>query len=178
MSVLGCEFFWYKSLDASILPPPYTNQTEGYVGILRYKDEDGKCQFYDGLFLQSNDFNNMFVASQFAAVVGPAAAFLALSLNTVEWLCCRLSCTYILAFLLLFLAFSAQALTFLIYGQDEFWYAELVVLFLMCRLCWNWLDCKFLNAYVALMTMPPSTADWNSALFYRLQPRVHFIWHL
>ena len=121
MALLSCEFFWYKSLDASKLPPPYDENEEGYVGLLSVYDDQNQCQFYDDLFLQNNDFNNMFLGAQFAALIGPSAGFLAFLINLLEWVFCIGTFSYFLTFAMLFIAFVAQGLTFLVYGENNFW---------------------------------------------------------
>lgn len=122
MSLLSCEFFSYKSVDPSVLPLPYTNQTDGFVGILKFYEDDESCQFYDEILFQTTEMNIFFMIGQISSLVGPFAAILAFVINLQEWVCCRNSCSYLVAFLMLFLAFVGQGMTFMIYGQKEFWY--------------------------------------------------------
>lgn len=122
LAALSCEFFSYESIDPTMLPPPYTNQANQTVGLFSYYDETGSCLVYDKNFVYANDdYDIMFVTAQFAALVGPGCAALAWIVNILEWLFWSHPCTYFTAFTLLFVAFVAQGLTFLVYGQNEFW---------------------------------------------------------
>jgi len=128
MSLLSCEFFSYKSVDPSVLPLPYTNQTDGFVGILKFYEDgninDESCQFYDEILFQTTEMNIFFMIGQISSLVGPFAAIMAFVINLQEWVCCRNSCSYLVAFLMLFLAFVGQGMTFMIYGQKEFCFDE------------------------------------------------------
>lgn len=127
----SCEFFSYKSNDPTILPGPFYNVPEGYVGLFYHYDYEGgdgadltTCdQFYDNFFvLQSDEWNLLFKIGQIAAVVGPAGAATAFLLNIMEWCCWQLTWTFFITFFMLFCGFVGQGLTFMIYGQTEFWY--------------------------------------------------------
>jgi hypothetical protein len=126
-AAISCEFFSYSDhKDATQLPEPYLNVTSATVGLFGYFDEadaDGSCTNYEASFdMDDDDFSAYFITAQFAAIIGPSCAALAWLLNGVEWLWWSNQCTYVLVICLLMLAFSVQGLTFMIYGQKEFWY--------------------------------------------------------
>ena len=156
MSLLSCEFFSYKSVDPSVLPLPYTNQTDGFVGILKFYEDgninDESCQFYDEILFQTTEMNIFFMIGQISSLVGPFAAIMAFVINLQEWVCCRNSCSYLVAFLMLFLAFVGQGMTFMIYGQKEFWYdpnrnkINCLLFFSSCTLT-SLVICRFLFSF-------------------------------
>ena len=138
--MLECEFFSYKAKDASLLPLPYTNQTEGSVGLFHgsfIKEDSDKtspsCQRYPTDFFDTDkddkyDYDIMFTLAQLSALLAPIMGLLAWVLCLLDWCCCstrRSCCLYWFTFSLLFLAFAFQGLTFMLYGETSFWYVLL-----------------------------------------------------
>ncbi len=125
LAASSCEFFSYESKEPESLPGPFLNLTAATVGIFSYFNEDeNECTNYDEIFtsaLDANDFNAYFVTAQFAAVIGPACAAVAWLINLVEWLFWSNTCTYQLVVLFLIFSFAMQGITFMVYGQTEFW---------------------------------------------------------
>jgi hypothetical protein len=123
----SCEFFSYTSKEPDQLPEPFFNVTTSSVGLFGYyfDETDDSCTHYDNQFIHASDndgWNAYFVTAQFAAVIGPSCAALAWIINLIEWLFWSNQCTYVLVVILLMMGFTIQGLTFMIYGQQEFWY--------------------------------------------------------
>ena len=125
LAAMSCEFFAFQSDQPSGLPGIFVNRTEAEVGIFGYNNKNGTCTLYDNNFMQAMDeghFNAYFVTAQFAAVIGPSCAAMAWLINLVEWLFWSNTCTYLMAVAMLICSFGMQGMTFMIYGQREFWY--------------------------------------------------------
>jgi hypothetical protein len=128
-AAVSCEFFHYESLQPDLLPEPFYNVTATSVGLLSFTDPatNGTCTNYNDLWIQAaqhGDFNPYFITAQFAALIGPCCGAVAWLINLLEWLFWSNQCTYVLAVAALMMAFSIQGLTFLIYGQRQFWYVR------------------------------------------------------
>lgn len=128
-AVSTCEFFSYVSNEPSELPPPYTNVTAGFVGLLATYDEDGVCRVYDKIFVnyaRESGASAFFITAQFSAVVGPGLGAIAFFLNLLEWFCYSRAWTYFVAVTCLILACCFQGLSFIIYGQREFCFDKVI----------------------------------------------------
>ena len=123
-AALSCKFYSFHVDAQTKLPGDFQNVTQGSVGLFTY-DVNGAdtCTQYKKQFLNSS-FNLMFIAAQFCAIAAPGLGLLAWLLFCLEWMCCKLYCNCVLAFLFMIGASCAQACTFLVYGQREFWYVR------------------------------------------------------
>lgn len=120
-TALSCEFFQFEVEPEHELPGPiFVNITEGYVGLFGFSLINETCVSEEQGFLPAG-FNELFFAAQVCAIVAPLMAIVALLLNLLE-ICCRLRGTFTLMWLCLLLAVGAQGCTFMVYGQQEFWY--------------------------------------------------------
>lgn len=87
-----------------------------------------------------------------------AAAALAWLLNLIEWFFWSHTCTYTLVVVLLLVAFSAQGLTFMIYGQREFCFDDQVAG-----------DCQI--EFGAYMAIAATAAFYSAAIVWCCMPR-------
>lgn len=127
--VISCDFF---TLDS---PPTSTSFPDSIsrIGLFSYStlplqqdsssllEFSASCTPYDNQFMAS-DFSGFFQAAQFAAVIAPCLAAIAILIHAMEWLNCRFFGSFISPIILYLLACLVQGYTFVIYGETDFWY--------------------------------------------------------
>lgn len=149
LAAMSCEFVSLQSQRPELLPGVFVNRTEADVGIFSYQNDKGDCTLYQDNFMQAKDagdFNAYFITAQFAAVIGPSCGAMAWLINLIEWLFWSNTCTYLMAVAMLICSFGMQGMTFMIYGQREFWYV----------FCFVWFG------FVVVVSVPFSLGDMHA----------------
>lgn len=149
-TALSCEFFQFQVEPDHTLPGGSifsNNITQGYVGLfglaLMDENENDKATSCSDHGFLPNGFNEFFFAAQVCAVAAPALAFLSLFVNLVE-IFCHFPCSFWLTWTCLVLATAAQGCTFMVYGQQEFWYVMIHDTMMNDMMVWSSTVCTIL----------------------------------
>lgn len=122
-----CDFLFFESEAFDELDSALGNQTEGWIGIFRYKLETNdirddptveECSYYN-TFLTIDSPSEALLASQLCALLAPGLASIAILISLIELLCCRFFGSFVLASALFLAASLLQSGTFGIFLVDQ-----------------------------------------------------------
>jgi len=136
VATFSCQFFTYQALDGEVwegLEGPYQNLPEASVGLFGFSESISPDDALGSACQRYNDWYNVGLGdavqiAQVASLAAPILAFLAWVQILVEFLCCRVYGGLCCMSTLFFLAAGAQACTFLLFANTDFWYVSKNVL--------------------------------------------------
>ena len=138
LAALSCTFFSFENVTGEPwvgLTPPFDSTISANIGLFKYEItnslepmemiDDGECVPYENILSDlTGQGVEMWVASEFCAVVAVVLSGLAFIVNLVEVICCNYPFSCLLPAIMLFIAFVMQVCTFLVFGRSEFWYVQ------------------------------------------------------
>lgn len=181
VTTFSCQFFTYQALNGEAwagLEGPFQDLPEASVGLFSYSESIASTDALGASCERYNDWkyvgqSRLFQVAQIASMCAPILAFLAWVQILVEFLCCRLYGGLCLMSTLFLLAAGAQACTFLMLADKQFWYVSNIgtrVCYSIVILSDNHVAVVILYSLTAWSQNLLMNAHWNWAPIILLEP--------